>query len=199
MGSLPTNGGPTTLKFEEMRIETKRLILRVPREEDIEAITEVANDWRIAEMTLVPHPYTTADGLFFVRKSTASWAEHGMGGMVVVHREDHKIIGAIGLRPLELPDHGSSGFWFSPAVWGKGFATEALSAILHFGFSERGMRHIEASHLKINPASGRVMEKAGLSGAVDVELPARDGEGLVPGVTRSIGLDDWKLLLRQPK
>jgi [ribosomal protein S5]-alanine N-acetyltransferase len=95
------------------------------------------------------------------------------------------------LRPTDLPDGASAGFWFSPAVWGLGYATEALLEVLRFGFEERGLIRIEANHLAINPASGRVMEKAGLGHPRAVDLPDRDDGKPVPGFVRHLHADEW--------
>ena len=54
------------------------------------------------------------------------------------------------------------GYWLSPANWGQGLATEALSALI--GYVETTFPHIrrlQASVYDWNPASGRVLEKCG--------------------------------------
>jgi ribosomal-protein-alanine N-acetyltransferase len=174
-----------------MKLETDRLILKPPCVEDVEAIAAVATDWRVAEMTLVPHPYLPADALVWIGRAKESWETHGFGGLAVFTRTGGIFIGAIGLRPKESPRHASSGYWFCPSVWGKGYATEALREILRFGFEVIGLERIEANHLLINPASGRVMEKAGLRHPTSIDLPHRDGDGLVPGIVRHLDASEW--------
>jgi RimJ/RimL family protein N-acetyltransferase len=46
--------------------------------------------------------------------------------------------------------------------WGRGYATEAALAVIAFGFEELGLNRIYAQHMASNPASGRVMQKAGM-------------------------------------
>lgn len=174
-----------------MKLETERLILKPPAEEDAGAIAAVANDWRIARMTLMPHPYTPADALVWVERARVSWKEHRFGGFAVFTKSDGRFIGATGLRPTDLPDGASAGFWFSPAVWGSGYATEALLEVLRFGFEERRLVRIESFHLAINPASGRVMDKAGLGHPRAVDLPDRDDGKPVPGFVRHLHADEW--------
>jgi RimJ/RimL family protein N-acetyltransferase len=48
------------------------------------------------------------------------------------------------------------------AYWGHGYATEAVLAILDFGFQKLGARRISAWCHAANLASGRVLAKAGL-------------------------------------
>jgi ribosomal-protein-alanine N-acetyltransferase len=174
-----------------MKLETSRLVLKPPSEEDADAITAVAADWRVAEMTLVPHPFAASDALAWVQRARESWREHRMGGLAIFTRHGGAFIGATGLRPTTIPDHASAGYWLCPSVWGRGFATEALREVLRFGFEVRKLARIEANHLLINPASGRVMEKAGMGHALNVDLPARDGNGLVPGIMRFIHAEEW--------
>jgi ribosomal-protein-alanine N-acetyltransferase len=174
-----------------MKLETSRLLLKPPSEEDADAIAAVAGDWRVAEMTLVPHPYSASDSLEWVERARESWREHGMGGFAIFTRHGGAFIGGTGLRATTIPDHASAGYWLCPSVWGRGFATEGLREVLRFGFEVRKLRRIEANHLLINPASGRVMEKAGMSHAVNVDLPERDGNGLVPGIKRFIHAEEW--------
>jgi len=160
--------------------------------EDLDAIVAVANDPWIAEMTLVPHPYLQRDGLAWIAKAKADWETQGFGGLAVFTRTGMAFIGAIGLKPLEEPGVGSAGYWFSPVVWGRGFATEALREILRYGFEVVGLERIEARHVIENPASGRVMEKAGMGHATPEDLPHRDLDGTVPGIARHLTAIEWR-------
>ena len=174
-----------------MKIETARLLLKPPCEEDVDSISAVASDWRIAEMTFVPHPYRRSDALAWLERSQQDWAEQGMGKFAVFTRHGGAFIGSIGIRPTPVPGHASTGFWLCPSVWGRGFATEALREVIRFGFEVKKLARIEANHLLVNPASGRVMEKAGMGHPVKADLPARDGDGFVPGIIRYIHAEEW--------
>ena len=175
-----------------MKLETARLLLKPPAEEDVDAITAVASDWRVAEMTLGPHPYGADDARAWIQRAGSNWQEHGMGGFAVFTRQGLAFIGGIGIRPTTIPGHASTGYWFCPSIWGRGFATEALREIIRFGFEEKKLQRIEAEHLLINPSSGRVMEKAGMDHATQVDLEERDGNGLVPGIRRYIHAGKWR-------
>src|SRR5688572_8735195 len=175
-----------------MKLETARLLLKPPTEDDVDSIVAVASDWRIAEMTLVPHPYAASDARAWIKGTRANWQEHGMGGFAIFTRHGLAFIGAIGIRPTGIPGQASTGYWFCPSVWGRGFATEALREILRFGFEVKKLERIEANHLLINPSSGRVMEKAGMGHATRIDLDERDGHGLVPGITRYIHAEEWQ-------
>jgi ribosomal-protein-alanine N-acetyltransferase len=55
--------------------------------------------------------------------------------------------------------------WYKihPAFWRQGFTTEALQALLHFGFSTLGLHRIEAGCAVENIASIKVLEKVGMT------------------------------------
>jgi [ribosomal protein S5]-alanine N-acetyltransferase len=181
-----------------MKLETKRLILKPPVAGDVDTIVAVANDWRIAEMTLLPHPFLQRDALAWIARVKDSWANHGHGGLAVYTRTGMAFVGAIGLRATGEPGVGSAGYWFSPTVWGRGFATEALREILRFGFDVAGLERIEARHVIENPASGRVMEKAGLRHPTPQDLTDRDGDGMVPGIVRHLTSAEWRQTSDKP-
>ena len=54
------------------------------------------------------------------------------------------------------------GYILGKKFWGKGFMTEALTAVLDFLLNEVGFKEIKATYVSLNPASGKVMEKAGM-------------------------------------
>ena len=54
------------------------------------------------------------------------------------------------------------GYILGKKFWGRGFMTEALKAVLHFLLLEVGFKEVQAKYVSLNPASGRVMERAGM-------------------------------------
>ena len=138
-------------------LETKRLVLRAPRLEDAKAIALLANDRRIAENTArIPHPYTMADAEAFVAN-----VDRGDGEAVfVVTLGDDTIIGGAGIAKLDgaTPEIG---YWLGVAHWDHGYATEAVRAVIDYGFDELGHAALHAGARVTNPASRRVLEKCG--------------------------------------
>lgn len=57
---------------------------------------------------------------------------------------------------------GSVGFRYFPEQWVRGYATEALCAILSWGFESLGLQRIHSGCVVENAASARVLEKAGM-------------------------------------
>lgn len=86
--------------------------------------------------------------------------------------KDGTLIGSIGLVGSEPDDgwvldtaslgaHCEPGYAFGRAFWGHGYATEALCAVRDFWFEQVGGDWLACCHALQNPASGRVMQKAG--------------------------------------
>jgi RimJ/RimL family protein N-acetyltransferase len=89
------------------------------------------------------------------------YAEHGLGLCLVEQRSDGEPVGMCGLlvRPtLDLPDLG---YAFSPAYWGRGYATEACRALLTWAKRAHGLTQVLAIVKPSNAGSIRVLEKLG--------------------------------------
>jgi RimJ/RimL family protein N-acetyltransferase len=70
--------------------------------------------------------------------------------------------GALTLRIDRRHSRAELGYWIGKPYWGQGFATEATSAALRFGFGDLHLNRIFANHFTRNPASGRVLQKLGM-------------------------------------
>jgi RimJ/RimL family protein N-acetyltransferase len=74
-----------------------------------------------------------------------------------------ELVGAISLTVDAEMQVGEMGYWVGEQFWGAGYCTEAARRIVEFGFEELDLRRIHAMHLQRNPASGRVLQKIGMS------------------------------------
>ncbi len=79
------------------------------------------------------------------------------------HTSDDVLIGAVSLRIERDDQRAELGYWIGRPYWGQGYCTEAVRAVLSFGFQQLGLNRIYAGHFSRNPASGRVMQKAGMN------------------------------------
>ena len=158
-------------------VETRRLALRAPGPQDISRLTALANDADIARMTLrMPHPYSAGDAEAFVL--AVAGQDPARAATFLIEHEDHGPVGVIGL--FEDSDPAPEvGYWIGRPFWGRGYATEALEAGLVWASRKWRRRALAAGHFEDNPASGRVLEKAGFlyTGEVRAEFSrARGGE-----------------------
>ena len=65
-------------------------------------------------------------------------------------------------KSLRGNSDGEIWYLINPESWGKGIATNAVKPLLQLAFSEMGLHRIWATYLPENPASARVLEKAGM-------------------------------------
>jgi ribosomal-protein-alanine N-acetyltransferase len=76
---------------------------------------------------------------------------------------DDQVIGGIGLEPRQDVYRKTAilGYWLSEELWGRGIMPEAVKLLTHYAFTQLGFIRLQASVYSKNPASMRVLEKAG--------------------------------------
>lgn len=153
------------------RIETRRLGLRAPVLEDASRIADICSSVEVARMTArMPHPYSLSDAEGWISRAHGQNPDRERN--FVIDHEDDGVIGMISLFPsLAGPaGHGPSvgpgvgselGYCIGSSWSGRGFATEAVQGLLDWTRTVWKRRAIAAGHFDDNPASGRVLEKAG--------------------------------------
>jgi RimJ/RimL family protein N-acetyltransferase len=156
---------------------TPRLTLRAMTLADAERVHELAGDARIAATTArIPHPYPAEEAAKYI-ETLAPQAAAGkqytfaitLAGTRTPGREHDlldtgHLIGSISLREIEEQHkRGVMGYWIGVPYWNKGFATEASRALLAFAFTRKGLNRVTADHFVFNPASGRVLQKIGMT------------------------------------
>jgi len=143
--------------------KTERLLLRPFLESDVPAVTQLAGDRAIADTTLlIPHPYTEDDAKRWIRSHPKSLEDGKESPWAITLKESKELIGAIGIEVEPKYFRGELGYWIGKPYWGKGYATEAVGAMIRYGFDELGLNRIYATHFKRNVASGKVMQKNGM-------------------------------------
>lgn len=165
-----------------VKVETSRLVLRRWTEEDVPRLAAFNADpevmrW-IGDGSTRDEPQTRAR----IEAMEREWDEKGHGLFAVEVRATGQLAGFTGLTvPLFLPEILPSveiGWRLGRPFWGRGLATEAATAVLRFGFRDRGLEEIVSIAQVGNDASERVMEKLGMrlareTVAVDFARPVR--------------------------
>ncbi len=145
-------------------IRTARLLLRPFARADAGAVTELASAFEIADTTIsIPHPYSLQVAIDWIAGHRRA-RQRGLGfRFAITQAESAQLVGCVELRDL-TQEHAQAemGFWIGKAFWGHGYASEAGSAIVRFGFESLGLNRIYAFHMARNPASGRVLQKLGM-------------------------------------
>ncbi len=147
---------------ELRRLETERLVLRPLQLDDGAAIARLAGDWRVAwPIPTIPHPYSLGTAREFIRATRRGAAEGSEAVYAVTRKPEPALIGIISLRPQQ-GFIAETGYWMGVAFWGQGYMTEALRAIIRHAICDLHLQRVFAWHIGRNPASGRVMQKAGM-------------------------------------
>lgn len=109
-------------------------------------------------------------------------------------KEIHQVIGTIDVVRLNIHlESAVIGYCMSKRYWNQGIMTEALIAVEDFLFKHVGLNRVEAYHHIENPASGKVMKKAGMSFEGIKRQGAKDNEGNFCDLSiYSILKSDWK-------
>lgn len=90
----------------------------------------------------------------------------------IILKENNELIGDIAVNHIDKKNHNCEiGYQLGSKFWGNGYATEALKKVIDFLLDECNFHLIECKYVVSNPASGRVMEKAGMR--KDAVLPER--------------------------
>lgn len=149
---------------ENNTMETARLLLRPFTPADAPAVSAICNSEAIHRGTLhLPFPYTVENALSWIAAHPGRFAEESFFDYAVTDRGTGALMGCVGLSGRNADGLGEIGYWMADACCGRGYMTEAVKAILKFAFSVKGYHKVYARHFATNPASGRVMEKAGMT------------------------------------
>jgi RimJ/RimL family protein N-acetyltransferase len=124
---------------------------------DAEVVERELSQVEFARMLAVPHPYPVG--------GAAQWIATASPGrdFAVELRETGEVVGAISIIPHEQHQRAVLAYWCAVEYWGCGYTTEAVRAVIDYGFRELDLNRIHADCHGDNPASRRVLEKAGMT------------------------------------
>lgn len=173
-----------------MRLETPRLVLREYTEDDVPAVLAYQSDPRY--LRYYPWNERTLEDVRRFVGAFIDWQAESPRRrfqLAVLLCETGELIGSCGVR--RKPDDDTEagiGFELSPEHWGRGYATEAATAMAGFAFRDLGVLRLSSWCIAENTASARVLEKLGM--AQEGRLPSaehfkgRDWDTLLFGMTR---------------
>jgi ribosomal-protein-alanine N-acetyltransferase len=143
-------------------LETERLILRETSDADAPALFELYRDPEMTRFVTFSTHASVEDTKGFIGWMANAFRQKDSIRWGIVLKETNDLIGTGGLhfwkRELRMAEVG---YHIGRAFWGRGYATEALYALVDFGFQRMNLNRIEGRHNAGNHASGRVMEKVG--------------------------------------
>lgn len=150
-------GGPPT-------IETERLTLRKLTPDDAKAIFAYSSDPEVARYVTWETHRTIEDSRAFLDLTLAKYEGGGEPDWGIMYKGDGRFVGACGFVGW-VPEHARAevGCALAREYWGRGLVSEALRAMIRFGFERMGLNRVEARCTTANAASVRVMEKSGMT------------------------------------
>lgn len=178
-------------------LETKRLILRRFKKEDIKQIyyncwsdKEVWKWTNYAPMDCIDDVMTNAHMFTdnwmdqYERKNRYSWA--------IQLKETGEVIGRyFGMHPDDELREVELACEIGRAWWNQGLMTEATKKIIEFFFKEVGFNRVYAWHASENPASGKMQKKAGMKWEGTLRQAGKCNNGIFDKVIYAIMADDY--------
>jgi RimJ/RimL family protein N-acetyltransferase len=143
-----------------MQLVLERCTVRPWRFDDAQSVASHANNRKIwlAVRDLFPHPYTVQDAHEFLQRANSE--EPAMKFCIEI---EGAAVGGIGVHPGQdvYRRTATVGYWLGEQFWGRGVMTEVVTAVTDFCFDNFPLHRISAEVFANNPASARVLEKAG--------------------------------------
>lgn len=143
-----------------MDLRTDRCMLRPFRPADAASLARHANNRQIwlNLRDLFPHPYTVSDAEAYIARVAADEPVTRFAvdvGGEAVGSVSLKLGGDIERRSAEI------GYWLGEAYWGRGIMSDAVRAATEYALAELDLLRVFAVPFVRNPASARVLERAG--------------------------------------
>lgn len=164
--------------MNQPNLKTERLLLRGFHLDDSSEVQNLAGNENVAKMTLnVPHPYEQGLAEEWISTHQENWNAKARITYAIVKIDSNKLLGTVGFVRLEGAV-GEIGYWIGEPFWGRGYCTEAVIELIRFSFENLRLDKIVAEHLTSNPASGRVMLKAGMNHTLTKNSLDRHGKNV---------------------
>lgn len=146
---------------------TERLIIRDYQAEDVEAFHELFTNDDV--MLMMPEIKTSSldesKKYLYEAIVESQYENRRKFFFAITLKESGHYIGEIGFSTLIDCDEGrvvNLGYFIMPEYWNKGLVTEAVQAVMAYGFESADVIKFESGCLKANTGSIRVMEKVGM-------------------------------------
>jgi RimJ/RimL family protein N-acetyltransferase len=142
-------------------LETERLTLRMPTEQDFEAYAKMLGDPEVMRYIGDGKPLTRPFAWRNLALMIGHWHLRGYGLWTVVERASGEVVGRIGCWNPEGWPGFEVGWTLRRASWGKGYATEGAGAALRFAFERAGQLEVISCIHPDNAPSVRVAGRLG--------------------------------------
>lgn len=144
-----------------MIIDSKRILLRSWKEEDIEDLVEGVNNINVSKwLANIPYPYTKQDAKDFIEYSNMTNENNIM--LAIVLKENGKVIGGTTIENINKKDGtAGGGIWLNESYQKNGYGIEAFCIRAKFCFEILNLRRLENGYFKENEKSRNMQYKLG--------------------------------------
>lgn len=141
-------------------LETERLILRQVMEKDVDQLYEIVSDAEVAKFDYFYPVTSKGEAMKFIERYRQEFEENEEITWGIIARKTNKLIGTCCIGDFdEGARRAEIGYDIAQVEWGKGYATEAIRAVVDFGFNVMNLNRIEATITPGNNASVKVLRK----------------------------------------
>jgi len=145
------------------RLETESLLLRQETPEDAEAVLAVFSDPAVTQFHDLDTLTTLKEAVGVIERRAQRFADEQGIRWGIARKLDNLVIGSCGFQ-WDKPVHGAEiGYELASRFWGQGIMTEALQAIMQFGFEKMRLQFVTAEVMLDNIASRSLLKKLGFS------------------------------------
>lgn len=145
-------------------LETKRLLLRKYKKEDMDDLYEYASDEEVTRYLTFETYKNMEDANQYIQTLLEKYRNgNEVSPWAIEWKQNHKMIGSIGINQWDIENYYIQiGYVLNKKYWNQGIMTEALKAVIDFAFKNMNIERIELTHDVRNIGSGKVMLKNGL-------------------------------------
>jgi [ribosomal protein S5]-alanine N-acetyltransferase len=144
-------------------LTTERLILREVVAEDADDLLAFRGDPEVQQYNLVPI-HDTREALSLVRTMQGWYVSRYAIQWGITLRDDDRVLGLCGLHDWNRTHRRASvGYDLVRSRWGQGIASEAVRAVLRYGFEVLDLNRVEAFTIAENLRSIRLLERLGFT------------------------------------
>ncbi|MCI5061014.1 MAG: GNAT family N-acetyltransferase [Alphaproteobacteria bacterium] len=177
-----------TKKLKTPILETERLTLKPLGPEHLDDLQKHFNNWNIIKNLNgnVPWPYPKDGTKTFYKTDLKPRLDQGHDhAWVITEKSESEALGLIEFRSTPPKDKTHRGFWIAEDHWGKGYITEAVTAVNDFIFFDLEFPKMRLDNFLGNVGSRRIKEKTGSTFIGTIKKPWRDG--------KEIEVEMWEL------
>ena len=154
--------------MKEIIIETERLRLRPIKIEEAEHVYNTwTSDDEVSKYMRWSSHKSVEETKEWIKMEQENCKKDNYYDWGIELKETGKLIGSMGAHYVPELDRYEIGYGIAKKYWRQGLVTEVVKGMLKYLVNEKGIKKYVASHAKQNPASGAVMQKAGLKHVKD--------------------------------